>query len=119
MLEDSIVSAITFNKRAFVLGVIRKRRSESKGAQGKPSGDDLGGEAHIGRERRSTNSLERDVGSFERQWLRSYIEKAAGQECIWIGGGGGEQVRKEPCVNLIRVVIGYSKGEGTRGRSSR
>lgn len=120
MLEDGIISTIPFNKGALVLclRVTRKRRGESKGAQGKRSGDDLGGEAHIGRERRSKNGLERDVGSFGRQWSRCYIEKAAGQECISTGGGG-EQVRKEPCVYLIRVVIGHSEGEGTQGRSSR
>lgn len=116
MLEDGIISTVTFDKRAFVLGlrVTRKRRSESEGAEGKPSGDEVGSEAHIGRERRSENSLKRDVGSFERQWLRSYIEKAAGQECILTGGGGGdEQVKKEPCVYLMRVMIGQSEGEGT------
>ena len=50
MLKDGIISPITFDEGAFVLGfmVIGKRRSEGKGTQGEPSENDLDGEAHVG-----------------------------------------------------------------------
>lgn len=49
MLKHGIISTITFDEGTFVLGlrVIGKGGGEGKGAQGEPSGDDLGGEAHV------------------------------------------------------------------------
>ncbi len=51
-----------------------------------------------------------------------YIEKVAGEECISTSGGGGEPLRKEPCVCLVHLVhvdVRHSEEEGTRRRSSR
>ena len=52
MLKHGVISTITFDEGTFVVDfrvTAGKRRGKGKGAQGKPGGEDLGGEAHIGK----------------------------------------------------------------------
>ena len=68
MLEDGIIGTIALDEGTLVLGlrISRKRRGESKGAQGERSRDELGREAHIEGNRRGKNGLKEKVVLFEK-----------------------------------------------------
>ena len=125
MLEDGIIGAIALDEGALVLGlrISRKRRGESKGAQGEGRRDELGREAHIEGNRRSKNGSKKDACLFER--TKAEVAEVLYREGCWRGmhldrrrrrtsEEGGMWFREY----MIRVINRQSEGEGTLGRAA-
>ena len=105
MLKHGVIRAITLHEGAFILGfrVIRKRGGEGQRAQGKPSGDDLGREAHLGEQEDRKEYF--DEGGLSGKTMREALYRERERERQLdrnAAGAASNEFRKETCLSAPR-----------------